>query len=140
MAIRCLISKRGKMMKKGLITGGVFAMLAVMIGAFGAHALKDILGSYTATYETGVQYQMFHAVAILICGVIQEKRDSRLISAAIILFSAGIVLFSGSLYILSITKITFLGAITPIGGVCFISGWLCFIIAIAKSRRVYHSF
>ncbi|WP_088810513.1 MULTISPECIES: DUF423 domain-containing protein [unclassified Listeria] len=127
-------------MKNGLITGGIFAMLAVMIGAFGAHALKDILGSHVATYETGVQYQMFHAVAILICGVVQEKLNSRLISAAIILFSAGIILFSGSLYVLSITKITFLGAITPIGGVCFISGWLCFIIAAAKSRPGYHSF
>ncbi|EIA20960.1 DUF423 domain-containing protein [Listeria fleischmannii] len=127
-------------MKKGLIIGGIFAMLAVAIGAFGAHALKDILGSYRATYETGVQYQMFHAVAILVCALAYEKLNSRLVGAAIILFSAGIILFSGSLYILSITKITVLGAITPIGGVCFIAAWICFIIAAAKSRPTFRSF
>lgn len=119
-------------MKKTIIAGAVFAGLAVLIGAFGAHALKDVLGRYASTWETGVQYQMFHAVGILIIGLLMEKQTSRLYNWAAILFSVGIVFFSGSLYVLSISKVTVLGAITPIGGVCFVGGWFLLILGVSK--------
>ncbi|CAK20052.1 DUF423 domain-containing protein [Listeria welshimeri] len=119
-------------MKKTIITGAVFAGLAVLLGAFGAHALKDVLGRYASTWETGVQYQMFHAVGILIIGLLMEKQTSRLYNWAAILFSVGIVFFSGSLYVLSISKVTVLGAITPIGGVCFVVGWFLLILGVSK--------
>ncbi|EUJ27916.1 DUF423 domain-containing protein [Listeria cornellensis] len=121
-------------MRKMLILGAIFAGLAVGIGAFGAHALKETLGSYLTTFETGVQYQMFHATAILIVGLLLGKIDSGLLRTAGYLFAAGIVLFSGSLYVLSITKVSVLGAITPLGGVAFIAGWICFIVAVAKDK------
>ncbi|MBC1619495.1 DUF423 domain-containing protein [Listeria welshimeri] len=119
-------------MKKTIITGAVFAGLAVLLGAFGAHALKDVLGRYASTWETGVQYQMFHAVGILIIGLLMEKQTSRLYNWAAILFSVGIVFFSGSLYVLSISKVTVLGAITPISGVCFVVGWFLLILGVSK--------
>ncbi|MBF2509068.1 DUF423 domain-containing protein [Listeria welshimeri] len=119
-------------MKKTIITGAVFAGLAVLLGAFGAHALKDVLGRYASTWETGVQYQMFHAVGILMIGLLMEKQTSRLYNWAAILFSVGIVFFSGSLYVLSISKVTVLGAITPIGGVCFVVGWFLLILGVSK--------
>ncbi|MBC2297333.1 DUF423 domain-containing protein [Listeria welshimeri] len=119
-------------MKKTIITGAVFAGLAVLLGAFGAHALKDVLGRYASTWETGVQYQMFHAVGILIIGLLMEKQTSRLYNWAAILFSVGFVFFSGSLYVLSISKVTVLGAITPIGGVCFVVGWFLLILGVSK--------
>ncbi|WP_239255757.1 DUF423 domain-containing protein [Listeria ilorinensis] len=127
-------------MKKALITGGIFAMLAVALGAFGAHALKATLGDYQPTYETGIQYQMLHAVAILISGILLEKTGSGFFTAACWCFSLGIIVFSGSLYVLSITKITILGAITPIGGVLFIVGWLLFIIGSTKERSMFARF
>lgn len=119
-------------MKKTIIAGAVFAGLAVLLGAFGAHALKDVLGRYASTWETGVQYQMFHAVGILIIGLLMEKQTSRLYNWAAILFSVGIVFFSSSLYVLSISKVTVLGAITPIGGVCFVVGWFLLILGVSK--------
>ncbi|MBC1762715.1 DUF423 domain-containing protein [Listeria welshimeri] len=119
-------------MKKTIIAGAVFAGLAVLLGAFGAHALKDVLGRYASTWETGVQYQMFHAVGILIIGLLMEKQTSRLYNWAAILFLVGIVFFSGSLYVLSISKVTVLGAITPIGGVCFVVGWFLLILGVSK--------
>ncbi|MBM5595926.1 DUF423 domain-containing protein [Listeria seeligeri] len=125
-------------MKKTIITGAIFAGLAVLLGAFGAHALKEILGSYASTWETGVQYQMFHAVGILIFGLLMEKQTSRLYTWAVILFSVGIVFFSGSLYVLSISKVAVLGAITPIGGVCFVVGWFLLIMGVSRrSTRFY---
>ncbi|NUU80056.1 DUF423 domain-containing protein [Paenibacillus xylanilyticus] len=108
--------------------GAVLTMLAVAIGAFGAHMLKERIGADAiAVYETGVQYHMIHALALLIVGLTagQLGASSKLKWAARLLF-IGIIVFSGSLYVLSITGIKVLGAITPIGGVAFIAGWLFF--------------
>lgn len=108
--------------------GAILTMLSVAIGAFGAHMLKDKIGaSAIATYETGVQYHMIHALALLIVGLTagQLGASAKLKWAARLLF-AGIIIFSGSLYVLSISGIKILGAITPIGGVAFIAGWLLF--------------
>lgn len=105
-------------------------MLSVAIGAFGAHMLKEKIGADAiAVYETGVQYHMIHALALLIVGLTagQLGVSSKLNWAARLLF-IGIIVFSGSLYVLSITGIKVLGAITPIGGVAFIAGWLLFAL------------
>ncbi len=123
------------MRKKFLIIGCIFATLTVAIGAFGAHALKDILieTGKTETFKIGVLYQMFHSIAILVVGLLfQKDQKNSLLKGAGYLFIAGIFLFSGSLYILSITDILILGAITPFGGVCFIVGWITMIFHLVK--------
>lgn len=115
--------------------GALFGFLAVLIGAFGAHALRETLtASSRAVYETGVHYQMFHAAALLFLGLIPEG-DHRLLWAGR-LMSLGIVLFSFSLYLLAITGRVALGAITPFGGLCFLISWaLIFFAAMKPSRR-----
>lgn len=120
--------------KKQLIFGSTLALLAVMLGAFGAHALEAVLtaNDRVATYDTAVQYHMFHALAILICGVIYSQRPHRLIKTSSWLFTAGTAIFSGSLYVLSISGLTFLGAITPLGGLCFMAGWVVLIVYLIK--------
>jgi len=80
-------------------------------------------------FEIGVRYQMYHAMAILLVAALMTRMDGRLLPAAGWSFTAGIAIFSGSLYVLSMTGITMLGAITPIGGVAFLIGWICLILA-----------
>ncbi|KUP26360.1 DUF423 domain-containing protein [Paenibacillus sp. DMB5] len=114
------------MQRKFMAWGAILAMLSVMIGAFGAHMLKTVISSDDlAVYETGVHYHMVHAIGLLVIAVLigQWGESARLRWAGWLLI-AGIVLFSGSLYVLSISGITILGAITPLGGVCFIAGWV----------------
>ncbi|MGV2885115.1 MULTISPECIES: DUF423 domain-containing protein [Paenibacillus] len=118
------------MQRKWMMLGAVLTMLAVAIGAFGAHMLKEKIGADAiAVYETGVQYHMIHAIALLIIGLTagQLGSSTKLKWAARLLF-IGIIIFSGSLYVLSISGIKVLGAITPIGGVAFIVGWLLLAI------------
>ncbi len=117
-----------------LKTGIIFSLLTVIIGAFGAHGLSDILTENDRfdTFKTGVLYQLFHSIAILISGVLFDKYSVSNIKKAAILFSLGIIVFSGSLYILSITNIGVFGAITPIGGILFIVGWLYLFLSIKK--------
>ena len=107
-----------------LLVGAVAAFLAVALGAFGAHGLRARLSpDMLAVFETGVRYQMYHALAILIVGLILGRLDGWMFRAAAWAFTAGIVLFSGSLYLLALTGVTILGAITPIGGLAFLIGW-----------------
>lgn len=115
--------------------GSLGALLAVALGAFGAHGLRGVLSEQMlANYQTGVQYQMYHALGLLAIGVITRVLGpSTLLHTAGWLLVAGMILFSGSLYVLSMTGITKFGAITPFGGVSFILGWLCLIIAVWKS-------
>ncbi|WP_146550216.1 DUF423 domain-containing protein [Rummeliibacillus suwonensis] len=123
-------------MKFNMIAGAVFALLSVAFGAFGAHALKDVLTEhYAAVWETAVQYQMFHAVGLIVIGILMSKSllgPTPMLSRAGILMFIGVILFSGSLYVLSITQIKVLGAITPIGGVLFLVAWLMVILAASK--------
>ena len=135
MAIRCLIFKKGgTVMKLFIIAGAVNAFLAVALGAFGAHGLKDKLDAYyLGIWETGVQYQMFHAAGLLVVGLLIGKMAATpLFTWSGWLMLAGIILFSGSLYVLSLTKVSVLGAITPLGGVCFLAAWLLMVIGAAK--------
>ena len=105
--------------------GATFAMLGVAAGAFGAHALRGRLSpEMLAVFETGVRYQLVHALALLAVAWAATRWDSPAIAAAGWLFAVGIVLFSGSLYALCITGARGLGAVTPLGGLAFIAGWL----------------
>jgi uncharacterized membrane protein YgdD (TMEM256/DUF423 family) len=108
------------------IIGAVSAGLAVLAGAFGAHGLKDTLGAALGTYEKAVWYQMVHALAMfaVVLALGRWPLSSRMLNTAGWLFLAGSILFSGSLYLLSLTGIRWLGAITPLGGVAFALGWL----------------
>lgn len=125
------------MQKFFLLTGSLLSGLSVMIGAFGAHALKDILQKTQRieTFETAVKYQFYHSFAILFIGILLFHVQHKFLNTAGILFIAGIVVFSGSLYILSLTGIKWLGAITPIGGLLFIIGWILSFIAIWVAFR-----
>ncbi|MGQ3481145.1 DUF423 domain-containing protein [Paenibacillus sp. TY11] len=114
------------MQRRWIIVGSIMMMLAVAIGAFGAHIVKARIDAEAlAVYETGVKYHMIHAVGLLIIALAagQWGPSTRLRWAARLLLT-GIILFSGSLYVLSLTGIRVLGAITPLGGVCFIAGWI----------------
>ncbi len=111
----------------GSLSGG----LAVALGAFGAHALRARLTpDLLTTFESGVRYQMYHALAMLAVAVaITRASASGLLSAGGWLFAAGTVLFSGSLYLLCFTHKRWLGAVTPFGGLAFIAGWVCLALA-----------
>lgn len=118
-----------------LVLGAGFAMLAVVTGAFAAHGLKQVLDAYQlGLFETAARYQMYHAIALLIVGVISTipQLPLRWLKLAALGFILGIALFSGSLYLLALTGIKWLGAITPLGGVAFILGWVALIVAALK--------
>ncbi|RPF54837.1 DUF423 domain-containing protein [Abyssicoccus albus] len=120
------------MMKLFLILGSVFMALGVALGAFGAHGLEDKLSEkYMGIWEKAVHYHLVHALGLLIIGVIQGTTTLN-VNWAGYLLTAGIILFSGSLYILALTQIKVLGAITPLGGVAFIAGWIVLMIAAIK--------
>lgn len=103
-------------------------LLAVALGAFGAHALRGRLGEdLLAVFETGVRYQAYHALGLLALAAMAPSLPSRAASAAAVCFCAGIVVFSGSLYALALTGVRRFGAITPIGGALFLAGWTCLV-------------
>src|SRR3954465_5364135 len=107
--------------KTFLLLGAIAAFLAVALGAFGAHGLRGRLSpEMLAVFQTGVQYHMYHAIALVLVAGILGRMDGWLIHAAGWAFVAGILLFSGSLYVLAMTGITVLGAVTPIGGLAFL--------------------
>ncbi|WCK54418.1 DUF423 domain-containing protein [Aneurinibacillus sp. Ricciae_BoGa-3] len=117
-----------------IVLGSLNMFLSVALGAFGAHGLKGkISADMLAVYETGVHYHMIHAIALLIIAFIGEKFIGTSLPAwSGWLMQIGIILFSGSLYALSISGIRILGAITPIGGVAFLAGWVLLVIAAIK--------
>jgi uncharacterized membrane protein YgdD (TMEM256/DUF423 family) len=116
--------------KTFLLVGALAAFIAVAFGAFGAHALRGRLTpELLAAFETGVRYQMYHALAVIAVGLMLGRMGGWLFATAGWLFTAGIVLFSGSLYVLALTGVPTFGAITPIGGLAFLAGWACLIVA-----------
>jgi len=126
-------------MKGSIISGAIHGFLVVALGAFGAHALENILDEYgTGIWETAVQYQMFHAIAMLAIGILMSQKllgSVKQLKSAVICMNLGVVFFSGSLYILAISGISILGAVTPIGGVLFLAGWVLVIIAVLKHKN-----
>jgi len=114
-----------------LLIGALAGVTGVALGAFGAHGLRSRLSpEMLAVFETGVRYHLYHALALLATASIMGRLEgNRFVAAAGWLFVAGIFLFSGSLYVLAVTGIRTLGAITPIGGVAFLIAWACLAIA-----------
>ena len=120
--------------RKILLSGAILMALGVLLGAFGAHALKTQLSpEMLQVYKTGVEYQFYHALGLLVIGLIGFHNNSKWIRISAILLIAGIFLFSGSLYALSISGVKILGAITPIGGLSFVAGWIALAVAIWKN-------
>lgn len=115
-----------------VVLGALLAGLAVAAGAFGAHALRARLEpSQLQVFETAARYQMYHGLGLILVGVLSDRRPSRPLTVAAWLFLAGIVLFSGSLYALTLSGVRSLGAVTPLGGVCFLAGWVAVSAAAA---------
>jgi uncharacterized membrane protein YgdD (TMEM256/DUF423 family) len=115
-----------------LLIGAVSAFLAVGLGAFGAHGLRGRLSpEMLSVFETGVRYHMYHALALVLTALVMGRMSGWLVRAAGWCFTAGIALFSGSLYLLALTGVTVLGAITPLGGLAFLAGWACLALAAA---------
>jgi len=116
-----------------LLLGAISAFIGVAAGAFGAHALEARLSSdLLAVYETGVRYELFHAVALLVVGLAADRWPTAGWARAGWMFLLGTVLFSGSLFALALTGARALGAVTPLGGLCFLIGW--FLAAVAATR------
>lgn len=114
--------------------GSVSAFLGVALGAFAAHGLKSRLSAEMfAIFEVGVRYQMYHALGLLAVAWACSRWPGNLTHWSGWLFVAGIVIFSGSLYVLSLTGVRGIGAITPLGGLAFLAGWLCLAVAALRS-------
>ncbi|HET9745083.1 MAG TPA: DUF423 domain-containing protein [Chitinophagaceae bacterium] len=129
------------MHKRFVTIGATLGAIAVALGAFGAHGLKKIVDAETVqTFQTGVQYQMYHSLALLLTGLLYEKYSQKMTRIAGILFIIGILLFSGSLYLIAAGRaggshsLDKAGIITPFGGVSFIAGWMFMLIATIKHR------
>ena len=130
------------MHKRFTTTGALLGAIAVALGAFGAHGLKKIVPAETVQiFQTGVQYQMYHALALLLTGLLYEKGSQKFARMAGVLFIIGIILFSGSLYLLTVGKaaetnsLEKSGIITPFGGIAFIAGWLFLFLAVMKKSE-----
>jgi uncharacterized membrane protein YgdD (TMEM256/DUF423 family) len=128
------------MNKRIILTASIFGILAVILGAFGSHGLKGkIESSDLGVWKTAVEYQFYHVFALIFLSSF-SRFHSRLINIASYAFTLGIVLFSGSLYILSTKAInniswtSYLGPVTPIGGILFIIGWLCLFLSTLKNK------
>lgn len=120
-------------------TGAILAATAVILGAFGAHALRDVLsGQGLALWETAVRYHFYHALAVLIVGVMYDRSPVGRLRWSCLLFLAGFILFCGSLYALAFREmvsvsLSWLGPVTPLGGLCFILAWL--VLAFSTEKR-----
>ena len=117
-----------------LALGSLNAALAVLLGAFGAHALKDRLDeSMMNVYQTAIQYHFYHALGLVLVGILAlHFPSSSLLRWSGTALIAGILLFSGSLYLLAISNVRWLGMITPIGGMAFVTGWVLLLVAVAR--------
>jgi len=116
------------------MTASLLLALAVGVGAFGAHGLKShVSAEMLQTWKTGVEYHFYHALGLLLIGILSFTIPSEYLKWSAILLVAGIVLFSGSLYALTLTGIKTLGVVTPIGGLSFIAGWILLFVAVWKN-------
>ena len=112
-----------------------YGLVAVLLGAFAAHGLKEVLSaSSLASWQTGVTYQMTHALVLLVIGLWLRQGGSHLVKVAGVLFAIGVLVFSGSIYALVLLQVSWLGPVTPLGGLCLIAGWGCMLVAAAQSE------
>jgi len=125
------------MSKMILLTAAVLLAVAVAVGAFGAHALKaKISPDLLQVYKTGVEYHFYHALGLLLVGILSINWPSGLLNWSALFLTLGIFLFSGSLYVMAILGIRWLGAVTPFGGLSFIAGWILLFIAVWKHEVI----
>lgn len=130
------------MQKPFLILGALICLLAIVMGAFGAHMIENQFGERSSDiFDTAATYQMYHGLAILITCLISTQLKSKLFKIAIYFFLIGTICFSGSLYLLAFKTIIgpaihYVGPITPIGGLLYIIGWMLFIVGVIRSQRV----
>ena len=125
-------------MKSWIILGAFLAALAVIFGAFGAHGLKNkVSPDDLIIFETGIKYHMYHALGLILIGILGFHYNSDIIQLPAVLISIGLLIFSGSLYILVLSGLRWLGAITPIGGVLLIAGWLMLALKIRSASGIY---
>lgn len=116
-----------------VLVGAVYGFVGVALGAFGAHALRGRLSAeLLAVWKTAVEYQLYHALALVLVGLIAVQRPSIAISNSSICFALGVLIFSGSLYLLALTGVRWLGAVTPIGGILLLAGWALLLWAALK--------
>ena len=121
------------MIKLFLLAGSLFCMLSVILGAFAAHGLKSRLSEYSiGIFKTAAEYQMVHGLALIAVAILIKWGIN--LSMAGGFFIAGILLFSGSLYLLALTGLKWLGPITPLGGLCFIIGWIVILVQVARFK------
>ena len=121
------------MIKLFLMTGSIFCMLSVMLGAFAAHGLKSRLSEYSlGVFKTAAEYQMVHGLALIAVAVLIKWGIN--LGWAGGFFIAGTLLFSGSLYLLALSEMKWLGPITPLGGLCFIIGWIVILVQVARFK------
>lgn len=120
--------------KLWLLLGSCYGFIGVALGAFGAHGLRARLTpDMLAVWKTGVEYQFYHALALLAVGVLARNAvNAGALHIAGLCFAAGILLFSGSLYALALSGVRILGAVTPLGGVLFLAGWICLFVAVLR--------
>lgn len=120
--------------KTTLAIAAIFGLLAVILGASGAHSLKAMLtaSGHLDAFKTAVDYHFYHTLALLATGILLRQQVSKLISFAGLFFLIGILLFSGSLYLMSLTTVTGIGILTPIGGLFFIAGWTLLFLGVIK--------
>lgn len=126
------------MAKVFIAIGALAGLLAVMLGAFGAHALRgQVDENLLVAFNTGAQYQMYHALALLMVGVLAKLFPGhKLLNWSGLFFVVGMLLFSGSLYALALTQIKWFGPVTPVGGLAFMVGWLLLAFATTKFKAV----
>ena len=130
-------------MHKGFLKAGVIlTALAVMLGAFGAHGLRPLLSeTELVTYETAVRYQFYHSFALIITGILFREFTPRFLKLAGWTFCIGLLIFCGSLYLLTMMRLShqpgfeWLGAITPLGGICFVLGWIFLLVAVSGKNH-----
>ena len=127
-------------MKSIVTVAAISGLLAVILGAFGAHVLKGLIGTdMLEIYKTGVQYHFYHTFALLVVGILMHFTQTKALKWSAYLFMTGLVLFSGSLYVMAISGVRALGLITPFGGIVWIAAWILLIVhckALTSTNRV----
>lgn len=123
--------------KNTLLTASILGLLSVLLGAFGAHALKPMLSAAgrVETFELAVRYSFYHTLALLATGILQHLFPSLWLRNSTLFFLLGIIFFSGSLYAICFTSVSFVVFITPVGGLFFIAGWIALLIGIGKAMK-----
>ena len=115
--------------------GGLYGLISVILGAYAAHSLRDVISSESlSSWQTGVFYQMSHALVLLFTGLWLQLGGPRVLVFAGAFFSAGVLGFSGSIYLLVLTQMSWLGPVTPLGGLSLIAGWVFLSVAVLRVK------